>query len=122
MKKRVQLLLTVILLSFCHLSLKAQNYLGVHSSNYAGVMALDNQPASFVDGRFKFDLNLASVNIGAWNNAKYFDTKDMPKWWVKSFKTDTTWMRPDSTSVSPAWSESCGIARSAAAGKRSRRR
>src|SRR5688572_1097477 len=97
MKKRVQLLLTAALLTFCHLSLNAQNYLGVHSSNYAGVMALDNQPASLVDGRFKFDLNLASVNVGAWNNGKYFDTKDMPKWWVKSFKTDTSWISPGST-------------------------
>lgn len=97
MKKRLQLIFTVILLTFCHFSLRAQNYLGVQSSNYAGVMALDNQPASFVDGRFKFDLNLASVNVGAWNNAKYFDTKDMPKWWVKSFKTDTSWISPNST-------------------------
>ena len=27
----------------------SQNYLGVHSSNYAGVMGTDIQPASFVD-------------------------------------------------------------------------
>lgn len=91
------MLLTAALLSLCHFSLNAQNYLGVHSSNYAGVMALDNQPASFVDGRFKFDLNLASFNFGFWNNAKYFDTKDMPKWWKKSFTTDTSWISPDST-------------------------
>lgn len=97
MKRTVQLLFTTTLLTFCHLTAVAQNYLGVHSSNYAGVMALDNQPASFVDGRFKFDLNLGSVNVGAWNNAKYFDTKDMPKWWKKSFTTDTSWIRPDST-------------------------
>lgn len=97
MKKRLQLLFATLLLTFGNHALFAQNYLGVHSSNYAGVMALDNQPASFVDGRFKFDLNLASANIGAWNNAKYFDTKDMPKWWRKSFTTDTSWMKPDST-------------------------
>jgi outer membrane protein OmpA-like peptidoglycan-associated protein len=99
MKKRVRLLLSAALLTLCHLSVNAQNYMGVHSSNYAGVMALDNQPASFVDGRFKFDLNLASVNIGAWQNAKYFDTQDMPKWWKKSFTTDTSWISPDSTFV-----------------------
>jgi outer membrane protein OmpA-like peptidoglycan-associated protein len=75
----------------------AQNYLGVHSSNYAGVMGLDAQPASFVDGRFVVDINLASVNFGAWQNAKYFDTKVLPKWWVKSFRSDTAWMQPDST-------------------------
>lgn len=75
----------------------AQNYLGVHSSNYAGVMGLDNQPASFVDGRFVVDVNLGSVNVGAWQNAKYFDTKILPKWWVKSFRSDTAWQKPDST-------------------------
>src|SRR5690606_4767998 len=69
-------------------SLNAQNYLGVSSSNYAGVMGTDLQPASFVDGRFKVDINLGSVSFGAWTNAVSFDTKDMPKWWVKSFKSD----------------------------------
>src|SRR5690606_38134130 len=66
----------------------SQNYHGVHASNYAGVMGTDNQPASFVDGRFKVDINLGSFNFGAWTNAAYFDTKDMPKWWTKSFKSD----------------------------------
>src|SRR5690606_22012542 len=75
----------------------SQNYLGVHSSNYAGVMGLDVQPASFVDGRFVADVNLFSVNVGAWQNAKYFDAKQMPKWWIKSFKSETEWMKPDST-------------------------
>jgi outer membrane protein OmpA-like peptidoglycan-associated protein len=91
----------------------AQNYLGVHASNYAGVMGTDNQPASFVDGRFKVDINLGSFNFGAWTNAGAFDTKGMPKWWVKSFKSDVAadpaagiagednpynnWMDPDST-------------------------
>ena len=75
----------------------SQNYLGVQSSNYAGVMGLDVQPASFVDGRFIVDINLASANVGAWQNAKYFKTDVMPKWWLKSFKKDTMWMKPDST-------------------------
>ena len=66
----------------------AQNYLGIHNSNYAGVMGTDVNPASFVDGRFKVDINLASFNFGMWTNAGYFDTQDMPKWWVKSFKQD----------------------------------
>ena len=71
-------LFAVVSLSF---SSFGQNYLGVHSSNFGGVMATDLQPASFVDGRFKFDLNLASFNFGLWNNAAYFDSGDMPKWW-----------------------------------------
>lgn len=75
----------------------SQNYLGVHSSNYAGVMGTDIQPASFVDGRFKVDINLASFNFNLYQNAGAFDTKDMPGWWVKSFKKDTLWQQPDST-------------------------
>lgn len=104
-------LLAVVTLSF---SSFGQNYLGVHSSNFGGVMATDLQPASFVDGRFKVDVNLASFNFGLWNNAAYFDSGDMPKWWVKSFKQDdfgngvtgyetggtnvhNDWILPDST-------------------------
>lgn len=79
---------------------KAQNYLGVHSSNYAGVMGTDLQPASFVDSRFVVDVNLFSFNFNMYQNAMSFDTKDMPKWWTKSF-LDTSiynsWARPDST-------------------------
>ncbi len=94
MKKNCLLLSLFTIISFISFS---QNYLGVHSSNYAGVMAVGYQPASFVDGRFKWDVNLGSVNFTGWQNAKYFDTRDMPKWWVKSFKSDTLWQDPDST-------------------------
>lgn len=104
-------LIAIVALSFSSLG---QNYLGVHSSNFGGVMSTDLQPASFVDGRFKFDLNLASFNFGLWNNAAYFDAVDMPKWWVKSFRPDeiagggtdyisggtnpdNDWILPDST-------------------------
>jgi outer membrane protein OmpA-like peptidoglycan-associated protein len=94
--QKVILFFSVIL----SLNLSAQNYLGVHASNYAGVMGTDIQPASFVDSRFVFDLNLASFNFGLYTNAGAFDTKDMPKWWTKSF-LDTniynSWASPDST-------------------------
>ncbi len=90
-----------LMLTLCALplsfSLFSQNYLGVHSSNYVGVMGLDAQPASFVDGRFIVDVNLFSANVAGWQNMKYFDTKVMPKWWKKSFTADTMWMKPDST-------------------------
>lgn len=76
---------------------RAQNYLGVHASNYAGVMGTDLQPASFVDGRFLVDVNLASFNFNTYQNAVQFDTRDMPGWWLKSFRKDTLWMQPDST-------------------------
>ena len=80
------------LLFFCFgisLGTSAQNYLGIHSSNYAGVMGTDIQPASFVDSRFIVDVNLASFNLAGWTNAGYYSTRDMPKWWTKSF-LDTT--------------------------------
>ena len=85
----------------------SQNYVGITPSNYAGVMGTDVNPASFVDGRFVFDLNLASVNVGLWTNAGSFTTVDMPKWWVKSFKADSSgydnpdndWIQPDSSFV-----------------------
>lgn len=79
---------------------KSQNYLGVHSSNYAGVMGTDLQPASFVDGRFIVDVNLFSFNFNMYQNAMSFDTRDMPKWWTKSFlDTDiyNSWAKSDST-------------------------
>ncbi|MBM3184816.1 MAG: OmpA family protein [Bacteroidetes bacterium] len=73
----------------------SQNYLGVTTSNYAGVMGNDLNPASFVDGRFKFDLNLFSTNLNVYQNFGYLDTKYMRDaqnnlfgkdyWWKKSF-------------------------------------
>ncbi len=90
----------------------AQNYLGVQNSNYAGVMATDLQPASFVDGRFKFDLNLFSTNFGMYQNLAFFDADKMRAtqqsqlgdsyWWLKSFSDSTirkAWTQPDSTFV-----------------------
>ncbi|MEY4604436.1 MAG: hypothetical protein RIT43_1728, partial [Bacteroidota bacterium] len=93
-------LIGIALLLLISLNFHAQNYLGVISSNYSGVMGTDLQPASFVDGRFAVDVNLFSFNLTAYQNAMQFDTKDMPKWWTKSF-LDTTvynsWARPENT-------------------------
>lgn len=84
----------------CSINSFSQNYLGIYGSNYAGVMGTDIQPASFVDSRFVVDVNLASFNFSAWNNAMSFNPTDMPKWWTKSF-LDTaiynSWASPDST-------------------------
>ena len=93
------ILRTIILIFSFPFAFLSQNYLGVHSSNYGGVMNTDIQPASFVDGRFVFDLNLGSFNSAVWTNALSFDTRDMPKWWTKSFLDSnySSWMSPDST-------------------------
>lgn len=88
------------LLFFLGLQVNAQNYLGVMTSNYGGVMSTDLQPASFVDGRFLFDLNLGSVNINTYQNFVSFNTSGMPGGWLKSFKNDeayNSWALPDST-------------------------
>ena len=93
-----KLLFVVGLLTFT--TGNAQNYLGVHSSNYAGVMGTDLQPASFVDSRFKVDVNLFSGNVNFYQNAFSFNASEMPYWWTKSFGDSTTynsWARPDST-------------------------
>lgn len=96
MKQLLPLAVTGFLLA-CASNSWSQNYVGVHASNYIGVMALDNQPASFVDGRFKYDINLFSTNFSVWNNARYFASDSMPGWWPKSFRRDTLWKEPDST-------------------------
>ncbi len=85
-----------LLLLFCGLGLSAvsfaQSYLGVHSSNYGGIMSTDFQPASFVDGRFMVDIQLASFNFDTYQNAFYFDAKKARangfKWWRKGFAQD----------------------------------
>lgn len=89
-----------LLLFFLGYQLNAQNYLGVMTSNYGGVMSTDLQPASFVDGRFLFDLNIGSVNVNAYQNFVSFNTSGMPGGWLKSFKNDeayNSWALPDST-------------------------
>jgi outer membrane protein OmpA-like peptidoglycan-associated protein len=94
--KKILLFFSISLTLFAN----GQNYLGVASSNYSGVMGTDLQPASFVDGRFVVDVNLFSGSFNLYQNGVAFDTKDMPKWWIKSF-ADTTifnsWAKPDST-------------------------
>lgn len=89
-----------------------QNYVGVNTSNYAGVMGLDLQPASFVDGRFKFDLNLGSASVNVFQNFGYFDANKMRDaqqsalgkkyWWKGSFGDQNVlnaWSKPDSTFI-----------------------
>ena len=84
----------------------SQTYLGVSTSNYAGSMGTQLQPASFVDGRFIFDLTLAGVNTNTYQNFGYFDATAMRSaqgsggsWWAKSFTqpTPNNWDKPDST-------------------------
>lgn len=87
----------------------AQSYLGLGSSNYAGVIGNQLNPASFVDGRYKFDLMLFGTNMNVYQNFGYFDANAMRSaqggegyWWYKSF-SDTAilnaWSKPDETFI-----------------------
>lgn len=73
MKYYLTLALSVLLSSYFF----SQQYLGVSTSNYAGSMGTQLQPASFVDGRFVFDLTIVGVNNNTYQNFGYFDAKAM---------------------------------------------
>jgi outer membrane protein OmpA-like peptidoglycan-associated protein len=46
----------------------AQDFLGYSASEYAGVTAIDIQPANLADNRFKFDMTLFGTHVKAYNN------------------------------------------------------
>ncbi len=50
----------------CHVA--AQDFLGINTGNYAGVTGVMLQPASIVDSRHKFDINLFSTGVNYSNN------------------------------------------------------
>lgn len=100
-------LFTLILISITGF-VGAQNYLGFQQSNYSGVMGTTVQPASFVDGRYKFDLNIASLNFNLTQNFGSFNATAMRDaqgnggfWWAKSFDSvqSNIWPNPDSTFI-----------------------
>ncbi len=103
-----KLLICLSLLAI-QVQLNAQSYLGLSSSNYAGVIGNQVNPANFVDGRYKFDLLLFGTNMNIYQNFGYFDANAMRSaqggsgyWWYKSF-SDTaifnSWSKPDATFI-----------------------
>lgn len=46
----------------------AQDFLGYSASEYAGVTAIDIQPANLADNRFRFDMTLGGISMKAYNN------------------------------------------------------
>jgi outer membrane protein OmpA-like peptidoglycan-associated protein len=46
----------------------AQDFLGYSASEYAGVTAIDIQPANLADNRFRFDMTLFGFSMKAYNN------------------------------------------------------
>ena len=63
-------LLLLNILFFCLLFPKAysQDFLGLSTGNYSGITGVMLQPASIVDSRFKFDINLFSTGVNYSNN------------------------------------------------------
>ena len=53
---------------FFFLQAQAQNFLGLNTGNYAGVTGVMIQPASIVDSRYKFDINLIASGVNYSNN------------------------------------------------------
>jgi hypothetical protein len=45
-----------------------QDFLGYSASEYAGVTAIDIQPANLADNRYRFDMTLGAVSLKAYNN------------------------------------------------------
>ncbi len=62
--KKLLVILFVYLASF----VSAQDFLGYSASEYAGVTAIDIQPANLADNRFRFDMTLGGVSFKAYNN------------------------------------------------------
>lgn len=60
--------LLVLLIIFFNYHIYSQDFVGFNQSNYAGVTGVIQQPASIVDGRMKFDMNLVGFNVAAYNN------------------------------------------------------
>ncbi len=82
MKKRLLLtfrVFTLIMILAAANTLKAQQYLGFANSNYSGVHGTLLQPASIVDNRMKFDLNLVSFQGTFWNNYVSIRAKEIRK-------------------------------------------
>lgn len=72
-----------VLFSLVGFVVKSQDFTGFSQSNYAGVSGIYSQPASIVDGRMKFDMNLIGFNLGAYNN--YIGVKR------EAFKKTASW-------------------------------
>ncbi|MBC7865534.1 MAG: hypothetical protein IAF38_21350, partial [Bacteroidia bacterium] len=93
MKKALLLLLTFLTFQKNY----AQDFLGYSTSEYAGVTAIDIQPANLADNRFKFDMTLFGTHVKAYNNYVGINRpaiiKQDGKFYgslIKSLKGDTT--------------------------------
>ncbi|CAL1516592.1 DUF5723 family protein [Chitinophaga sp. MM2321] len=68
---------TFLLLSCSTLSLYAQDFAGFRTSNYAGVNSVFSNPANIADSRYRWDVNLVSLNVGVSNNQLKYSLGDV---------------------------------------------
>ena len=87
------LLLLSIFLTLIFSNTNAQDFLGINTSNYAGVTGLMLQPASIVDSRHKFDINLFSTSANYSNNYLLVDRKALLKFNSNNFADYQTFKR-----------------------------
>ena len=73
--------LLLLCLFFCFYSPKvfSQDFLGLSTGNYSGITGVMLQPASIVDSRYKFDINLLSTDVNYSNNYFLLDRKAILK-------------------------------------------
>jgi hypothetical protein len=72
-------ILLLLLLTGTYTQSLAQDWMGLHSSNYAGVQGISLQPASIADSRYKFQMNLVSFNTTLSNNYYAIENADLKK-------------------------------------------
>ncbi len=80
-----RLLQFCLVLSIIFSNAVAQDFLGVNTGNYAGVTGVMLQPASIVDSRHKFDINLFSTGANFSNNYLLVDRSALLKFNSNNF-------------------------------------
>lgn len=70
-------LLLAALSGFCFTQVVAQNFSGFSSGNYAGVNGVFSNPANVADSRYRFDLNLFSLQTLAANDQASFSLRNI---------------------------------------------
>ncbi len=74
-----------IFLSFFYSTSFSQDFLGLRTGNYSGITGVSLQPASIVDSRFKFDMNLFSTSVNYSNNYFLLDKNALLKFNTNDF-------------------------------------
>ena len=80
MKHLSPILFAFILFVVSSLNLRAQDFIGFNTNPYAGVTAIDLQPASIVGTVYRADINIAGGGYFLYNNYLKFKSKIPLKW------------------------------------------